>query len=239
MDVDLEELARYPTESDDWMLTVLVGGVALLLAVFVVPMFAVAGYLVRAIRAGMADAPEPPVFDEWGELLMEGFVAAVIGIIYQIIPFLVFAVFVGGSVLAFLTRSDAGAGAGVVGLIGGLFLTWILSIVFGYVGIAGIANYAREGDFGAGFDFEVIAEVATSREYLLAWAWVIALIIVVGVLTSVLNVIPFLGALVGAFVTFYALVIAGWLWGRGFAEATAGVPETETAGADGPGTAEL
>lgn len=232
MEVDIEELATYPTESDDWLLTVLVGGVALLLAFIIIPIFAVMGYLVRAIRAGMADAEEPPIFDDWGDLLTEGLVATIIVAVYQIIPFVVFMVFVGGSVLAILTGTDAGAGVGIVGLMGGLFVAWILSLVFGYLGLAGVANYAREGSFGAGFDVDVIKDVATSRAYLVAWAWVIGINIVVAIITSLLNIIPFLGALIGVFVSFYALIIAGWLWGQGFAEATG--ESADQVGATGP-----
>lgn len=220
MNVDIETLAKYPMETDDWIVTVLIGGIAILFSFLIVPWFLVAGYLVRDLRAGMEAAEDPPVFDEWDALLKEGFVAAVIGFIYQFIPILVFVVFVGGSVLAFLTGSDAGAGAGVLGLFAGLFISWVLAIAFGYVGVAGIANYAREGTFGAGFDFDVIRDAVTSRDYAVAWAYVIGLFIVVGIVDSVLNAIPLLGGLVGIFVSFYALIIAGWLWGAGFAEAT-------------------
>lgn len=220
MNVDIETLVKYPMESDDWVKTVAIGGVALIFSLLIVPYFLVTGYLVRAIRAGMDGADEPPVFDEWGDLLKEGLVAGVIGLIYQIIPIVVVTVFVGGSLLAIATGSDAGAGIGMIGMAGGLFVGWVLSIVFGFVGFAGIANYAKEGTFGAGFDFGVISTVVTSRSYLLAWAYVIGLYIVAAVVVGVLNVVPILGGLVGAFVIFYAVIIAGWLWGRGFAEAT-------------------
>lgn len=228
MNVDIETLATYPTESEDWVATVLIGGVLSLLSVLVIPIFLVAGYMVRAIRAGMDDAEEPPVFDEWEELLREGFVAGVIGLIYQLIPLIVLVVFVGGSLLALLTGTDAGAGLGVLGFAGGLFLWWILTLAFGYVGLAGIANYARENTFAAGFDFDVITTVATSREYLVAWAYVIALNIVIGILTGVLNAIPILGGIIGVFLGFYGLIIACWLWGSGFAAATAGTVEVGT-----------
>ncbi|MDX1748552.1 MAG: DUF4013 domain-containing protein, partial [Halobacteriales archaeon] len=91
---------------------------------------------------------------------------------------------------------------------------------FGYVGFAGVANYAKEGSFAAGFDFGVISDVVTSRSYLMAWVYVIGLYIVAAVVVGVLNIVPILGGLVGAFVIFYAVIIAGWLWGNGFAEAT-------------------
>ena len=159
------------------------------------------------------------MFDEWGELLKEGVVAAVISFVYQLIPTIVFAVMVGGSLLALLTGSDAGAGLGLLGLIGGVFVWWVLAIIFGFIGFAGVANYAREGTLGAGFDFGVITTVITSRDYIVAWLYVIALNIVVGFVSGALNIIPGLGGLIGVFLGFYALIIVGWLWGDGFAAA--------------------
>lgn len=220
MDTDIETLAKYPMESDDWLVTVLIGGVLSILSFLLLPIVLVTGYLVRALRAGMEGASEPPVFDDWGALLKEGFVASVITFVYQLIPSAVFAFVVGGSLLAFATGSDAGAGLGLVGLFGGLFVWWVLAIVFGYIGFAGVANYAREGTFGAGFDVGVISTVVTSRAYAVAWLYVIALQIAVGVVTGLLNIVPILGGIVGIFLAFYALIIAGWLWGDGFATAT-------------------
>jgi len=220
MEMNVERLAKYPMESEEWIETVAIGGAAMIFSFLVVPLFLVAGYLVRAIRAGMEGAEEPPAFDEWGEMLKEGFVASVIGFVYQLVPIIVFSVFVGGSVLAIATGSDVGAGTGILGLVGGVFVGWVLSLVFGYVGFAGVANYAREGNFGAGFDFGVISDVVTSKAYLMAWVYVIVLNVVVGVVVGLLNIVPVLGTIVGLFVGFYALVIAGWLWGNGFAEAT-------------------
>ena len=226
MDVDIETLARYPTNSDEWVTTVGIGGVALLLSFLIVPWFVVSGYAVRAIRAGMDRAEEPPVFDEWGTLLKEGVIAGIIGLIYQLIPTIVFVVAIGGSFLARLSGSDTGAGLGLAGFLGGMFVSWILAIVFAYVGLAGVANYAKEGTFGAGFDFAVIRDVITSRSYLVAWGYVIVLNIVVGIVITVLNIVPILGAIVGAFVGFYSLIIAAWLWGNGFATATESIAPT-------------
>lgn len=226
MNTDIETLAKYPMESDDWIVTVAIGGIATLLSFFIIPIFLVTGYMIRALRAGMEGANEPPVFDEWGELFREGVVAAVISFVYQIIPTIVFAVFVGGSLAAFLTGSDSGAGVGFVAFFGGLFFWWVLAIVFGYIGFAGVANYAKEGDIGAGFDFSVIKTVITSRSYAVAWLYVIALNIVVGVITGLLNIVPVLGGIVGIFLSFYALIIAGWLWGDGFASAIGRQTET-------------
>ena len=219
MSLDVETLAKYPMESDDWIVTVGIGGAMTLLSVLVIPMFVVMGYVVRALRAGMEGAEEPPVFDEWGDLLKEGVLASVIAFVYQLVPIIVFSVLVVGSLIPMITGGEAGFGLGFIGIFAAFFAWWILSIVFGYVGFAAVANYAKEGSLGAGFDFGAIITVITSTDYMLAWAYVIVLNIVVGVFVSVLNIIPGLGLIAGAFLGFYALIIAGWLWGDGFASA--------------------
>lgn len=220
MNIDIETLVRYPMESDDWMTTILIGGVLSIFTVLIIPWFLVMGYVLKTLRAGMESADSPPVFDDWETLLKEGFVAAVIGFIYQLVPLIVFVVTVGGSMLAFLTGTEAGAGIGVASLMGGLFITWVLSIVFGYIAVAGIANYAREGSFSAGFDVGVISDVVTSRAYLVAWGYALLLFIGFGILSGVVAMVPIIGALIGVFISFYALVAAAWVWGHGFAEAT-------------------
>ncbi|MEF8757703.1 MAG: DUF4013 domain-containing protein, partial [Halobacteriales archaeon] len=65
MEIDIEQVAKYPMESDDWIKTVLIGGLATIFSFLILPIFLVTGYLVRALRAGMEDASEPPTFDDW------------------------------------------------------------------------------------------------------------------------------------------------------------------------------
>ena len=96
------------------------------------------------------------VFEDWGPLLGEGFLTAVVGLVYRVVPVAAFVVG-GGSIAATLTGSDAGVGFGVAGLLGGPVRSWLLALAFGYVGLAGIANYAGEGMLGAGFDLGAIA----------------------------------------------------------------------------------
>jgi len=219
MAIDLERVVTYPTNSDDWIKTVLIGGVLTLLSVLIVPAFLVYGYVVRALRAGIDDAEEPPIFDDWGTLLKEGVIAFVIVIVYQLIPLLVFAVTVGGSLAAIGTGSDVGAGAGIAGLLGGLALFTVLALVFGYVTLIGLANYAHVGTFGSAFDIDVIRPVATDGAYAIPWLYGVGILIAAAVVAGLLNIVPVLGAIVGVFVTFYGQVAAAWVWGRGFGDA--------------------
>ncbi|WP_049935774.1 DUF4013 domain-containing protein [Haloplanus natans] len=219
MAIDIERVVTYPTNSDDWIKTVLIGGVLTLLSVLIVPAFFVYGYVVRALRAGIDDAEEVPVFDDWGTLLKEGVIAFVIVIVYQLVPLFVFAVTVGGSLAAIGTGSDAGTGAGIVGLLGGLALFTVLALVFGYVTLIGLANYAHLGTFGSAFDVGVIRSVATDGAYAIPWLYGVGILIAAAVVAGLLNIVPVLGAIVGVFVTFYGQVAAAWVWGRGFGDA--------------------
>jgi hypothetical protein len=220
MAMDIERIVTYPTNSDEWIKTVLIGGVLTFLSILIVPAFLVYGYVLRVLRAGIDGTEEPPVFEEWGTLLKEGVVAFVVVIVYQLIPLLVFTVTVGGSFAAIATGSEVGAGAGIAGLLGGLALSTLLALAFGYITLIGLANYAHVGTFGSAFDVDVIRSVATDGAYAVPWLYGVGVLIAATAVAGLLNVVPVLGAIVGVFVTFYGQVAAAWVWGRGFGDAT-------------------
>lgn len=213
--MDFNEIVAYPTKRDDWLKTVLIGGALTFFSVLLIPVFVVYGYVVRTVRYSLEGEPEPPAFDDWGTLLIDGLQAWVISLIYFLIPLLVFGVTVGGSIVAIATGTDAGAAIGAGSMVVGLGVASILSIAFGYVAVVAIVNFAREGRFGAAFDFTLIKRVAFEREY--ATAWVVSVVVLV--LASFVTAIPLLGWLLAPFVGFYAAVVAANLWAGGFAQA--------------------
>ena len=166
--MNLDEAVRYPTRSDSWIKTVLIGGILIFLGFLLVPLFLVYGYIVRSIGAVLADDPSPPEFDEWGELFVDGALAWIISIVYLLVPLLVAGFTVGGSIAAVATGSEIGAAAGAGGLLVGLTISTILSLAFGYLAVVAIVNFAREGQFGAAFDLDVIKTVALDRDYAMA-----------------------------------------------------------------------
>ncbi|GAB6861836.1 DUF4013 domain-containing protein [Haloplanus litoreus] len=215
MAIDLERLVRYPANDDDWVRTLLVGGLLTALSVLIVPAFLLYGYLLRVLREGMVEGEEPPGFDDWGVLLRDGVVAFLIVLVYQFVPLLVAALTVGGSVLAILTGSDVGVGVGLFGLLAGLALSAVLALIFGYVTLIGVANYAHEGEVGAAFDTTVLRAVALDGAYAVPWLYGVSLLLVANVVAGLLGFVP----VVGVFVVFYAQVAAAWIWGKGFADA--------------------
>jgi len=212
----IENAVTYPMESDDWVVTVLIGGVLSVLSFLLIPLFIVYGYLVRAIRANFEGKPEPPAFGDWGELTVDGLQVAVIGFVYMLVPIVVMAVTVGGSAVALATGSEAGAAAGAGTLVVGILVTVVLALLFGYFAAVGIVNFAREERFGAAFDFGVVKDVGLDSDFAMPWLISVAVFIAAGLV----NVIPVIGALIAVFTNFYALIVASDLWADGFREAT-------------------
>lgn len=213
--MEFNEIITYPTKRDDWAKTILIGGLLTFFGFLLVPAFIAYGYIVRTVRSSLAGEPKPPAFDGWGELLTDGLQAWLISLIYLLIPLLVAGVTVGGSIAAIATGTDAGAAIGVGSVILGLGLASVLSIVFGYLAVAALVNFAREDRFGAAFDFTLIKTVVFDREYAIAWAVSVVIVIVASFVTA----IPIVGWLLAPFVGFYAAVVAANLWADGFAHA--------------------
>lgn len=217
--VGLETAIRYPMESDEWLTTVAIGGVLLIVSFLILPAIVVYGYLVTVVRDSLSGEPEPPVFEDWGGLLRKGFLGWVIGLIYLIVPIIVGAVTIGGTIAALATGSQSGQAAALAGLLGGLALSAVLTLVFGYFAVIGLVNFARTDEFRAAFDLATISHVAMDWNFFVAWLLSVIVFLVASLVIGVLNVVPFLGAIVGAFVFFYADVVAATLWADGFATA--------------------
>lgn len=216
----LSESLEFPRASDDWLQTVLIGGVLSLLGFLVIPAILVNGYLLRALRAGVEGEPSPPAFDDWGELLVDGVLVWVVELVYVGIPaFLLFVVIGSFALVAGVSSSmgaapDPGVGAvvgGLVALVFGLAVVLLL-VVAGYLLPAALANFALTGEFTAAFDLRTVARAAFSVDYLTAMVLVIAVSLVLGFVGAMLSVI-----LVGVFVLFYLQVVVYHLFGQGFA----------------------
>ena len=219
--MNLDEAVRYPTRSDSWIKTVLIGGILIFFGFLLVPLFLVYGYIVRSIGAVLADDPSPPEFDEWGELFVDGALAWIISIVYLLVPLLVAGFTIGGSIAAVATGSEIGAAAGAGGLLVGLTISTILSLAFGYLAVVAVVNFAREGQFGAAFDLDVIKTVALDRDYAIAWLVSVGAFLIAGVVSS----IPFVGWIITPFVSFYAAIVAADLWAGGFTRALESVDD--------------
>jgi len=218
--VSIGDAITYPMESDDWITTILIGGVLLFLSVVIVPIFLVFGYQIRVIRALLDGEREPPTFDEWGELFADGLKAFVVYLIYGLVPLIVFAVTVGGAILAAATGGEEGVAAAVAGVLGGILISSVLFLVFGYFAAVGLVNFARHDSFGAAFDVGTIIEIGTTGEFLIAYL----IAVLVGIGFGIVAGIPILGL----FVAFYAQIVTAYIWTEGYGDA-AGISPGATA----------
>lgn len=220
----LDDALYYPARGDDALLTVLIGGVLTMFSFLLVPVVFVFGYFLRVLERTVEGEEEPPKFDDWGELGVNGLLALVVTVVYYLIPVLALVV-LGG--LGVLTGSgDVAAAGGVVAFL----VSGVLFVALTYVYPAAITNFARTGQMGDAFAFGDISEVVLSGEYFMAW--LLGFVIFVGgfVVVGVLSIIPVLGTIVGLFVNFYIQVAAYRVFGTAFKQAIESV-ETNVAAA--------
>ncbi|WP_049984787.1 DUF4013 domain-containing protein [Halobellus rufus] len=217
-----ESLQYLRTDEDRWVRTVLIGGILSLLSVLVVPTFLVLGYLVRVVRGTMHDDDRPPVFDEWGDLFVDGLKAFVVAFVYGLVPAVIATVVVGGGILSFAVGggSESGSlmGLGMVGIILGSLLALVLSLLAAYVIPAAIAAFAETDRIGAAFSFGELRPVLGSGTYATAWLSGVAILLGAGLIAGVLNAVPVIGQIATAFLGFYATVSAYYLIGHAWGE---------------------
>lgn len=213
---NLNDALRYPTVREDWYRTIVIGGVLSVFAFLIIPIFLIFGYLVRVMQAQLMHESDPPYFAEWADLFVVGFKGFIIGFVYMLIPLIVMGITIGGAAIAFATGTDIGTGLGVMGLVGGGILTALLVLLFGYVTIAGIVNFARTEQLGDGFDLGTVGSVIGTREYAVAWLSAVLVLFVAAIIAGALNEAPVIGVILGAFLMFYAQMVAASQWADGF-----------------------
>lgn len=215
----ITESLGYLHKSDDWVKTLLIGGVLGLLGVLVVPLFITYGYLVRVLRVRMEGGDDVPAFDDWGEMTVDGLRAFAITFVYGLVPVILAGAFVVAGVAGLAGSGDSGILAGIGGatVLFGALLAVILGLAAAYVTPAALANYAETGRIGSGFAFGELRPVLASGEYLTAWAYA-ALLGVAGSVVVGLVSATGVGAVVAPFVWFYVSVAAAFIFGTTWGE---------------------
>lgn len=192
----LREAISYPSSGDSTLRTIVIGGLLYGLSWLVVPAVLLFGFYTRVLRTVMSDEDVVvPAFDEWWDMFVDGLGFAAVAIVYGIVPAVVLAV--GTQV------STAVAGLG-----------GILGLAVYYLLPAGLANYAREGEFLAAFSPGPIADIVLDSQYAVGWLLALAVLVVGGAVAVVLTPI-----VVGVFLGFYVAVAAFYIYGRAVAEA--------------------
>ena len=228
----LEDSLTYPTKGDGGIARIIIGGCLALFFFLVVPPFAAAGYLVRTLAGASRGEAEPPAFEEWGGLIVDGFKGFLISVAYSLVPLMLLAVFMivlGAGGQASDGASGLLAGVGVVVML--LYL--VVALAINYVLPAAITNFGREGSMGAAFDFETLKPVLMSGSYIKAVLLTFVVALAIGVAFSIFAFVTLgLGYLVAPFVYFYVYLASAYMFGTAFGD-VAGIEGsgTERAGA--------
>jgi hypothetical protein len=211
----LSKSLNYLKESDDVWRTSIIGGVLLLFGFLLIPLFLVWGYVVRVLDRTAQGNHEPPVFEEWSELTIDGAKAFAILLAYSLVPVVVGTALV--SVIMFATGGSPGS-IGAAGLIVAGLLTLALLAASAYVSPAALANFAAERRLRAGFDVDELRPVLSTGTYATRWLLALGIIVAGGIVSGALNAVPLLGTALGAVVAFYALVSAYYVIGHTWAD---------------------
>lgn len=228
--MELHSILTYPLEREDWLRTVLIGGILTFIGFLIVPLLLVYGYVVRTIRVSLDGDAEPPAFTEWKELLVSGLQAFLISIVYLLIPLVIAGLTAGSAIAAFATGSETGVAIGAGTMFVGLTVSAVLALFFSYLGVGAVVNFARKGEMSAAFDFEILKTVALDKSH--ATAWLIALAVLA--VASFVSMVPVIGWVLAPFASFYAAVVAANLWASGFSQAMDSLPRVMPPASDEP-----
>ncbi|MEF8780877.1 MAG: DUF4013 domain-containing protein [Haloferacaceae archaeon] len=204
------EAISYPRSNDDWLPTIAIGGILLILQFLIVPVIVVQGYYVRVLRGVSRGESEAPSFTDWGDLLVDGLRLLVVGLGYGLligIPAVVLSAIAGGGAAAI-----GGEGGGAIAVLVSL-VVFVFSLVVSYVIPAAMANFATEDSIAAAFDFGTLREIVTTAEYARGILFGVLVAIVGGLVGALLSVV-----LIGIFVLFYVQIGVYYCFARGYAD---------------------
>lgn len=229
---DLKTALWYPWNDGESGTTLVAGGILTLLSPLVIPGFFVLGYLLRVVEAALDGTADPPEFEDWRALLVDGIKATVVLLAYLVVPIAVaavlLAVIAGGAGFRFpgglLTLTSALAVGGIV-LVVALLLAGLLVLV-AYLAPAALVHLARTRRLGAAFDVDDVRELARADPYGSAWLLAVAIFAANAVVLLVLDAAS-VGVILSGFLSFYAFAAMSYLYAQGAGAAGFEVEEIE------------
>ncbi len=206
--MEIMEEIKFPSKDSEWIQKVLIGGVV---AIIPIVNLIAGGYFLKVMKGAMDGKPGIPKWDDWGNLFMNGLMAAIIGLIYMIIPILILVVSAGNIIGAAISENPEMLFTAIAGALGGFLIAALLALIFGFLLPMALSMYVRENNFGAAFRVsEVISRIrSVFGDYLTVFVIVIFLYLVIGVLSG----IPLLGFLIMIFGSFYVGAVAYNMFG--------------------------
>ncbi|BAP62141.1 DUF4013 domain-containing protein [Methanococcus maripaludis] len=208
--MDFERAFKFPTDDPDWIKKVVIGAI---LSIIPIVNFISFGYALELLKNIIDSKEELPEWSEFGGKFVKGLVAFIIMFIYMLIPSIIWAVFGGLSILTMFTGSDEAIVGGIVGLgIVGL-ITFLVTLIIGFIIPMAYANYIAYDDFGAAFRFSEIFEKIKDNfsDYCILY---LIVIVTSAIVIFIASVIPILGLIIAIFVDFYFYLVYAYIMGK-------------------------
>lgn len=210
--VDFGRAFQFYFEDPDWLKKTLIGGLFYLLAMFLVGLPFVAGYVVQVTRrAARGDARPLPEWTDYGQMFSDGLQIIGLYLLHFLAAFLVpgsigclFAVLGGVA-----SGSDAAGGVAALGMMAAYLLLFVVLFAVMLYFPAAYIRTAVTGRFSAGLEvrenIELIKRGPGNYFIALAIYWVTSLIAQFGVILCVIGLFP---------AAFWAMCVTGWALGE-------------------------
>lgn len=195
-----------PIGAERWLTRVAIGGMLALGSVFIVPLFLLAGYMVRVVRAGSSGSQPLPPFTNPVGLIIDGIRWSVISFIFISIPTAIGAM---GTVMAARAFVELSIEMATLVLVAVILVTTATFLVAIYLLPIAIINLARSGTLVGAFDRPRMKKIALCREFPPVWAAWFGLLIIGGVVSGMLSVL-----VIGIFVYFYIMAASHYMLGN-------------------------
>ena len=217
--MDIIEEIKFPSTNKDWGLKVLIGGILNMIPII---NFLSSGYNLKVMKEAIENKPEMPQWGDWGNFFVKGLIAFIISLIYLLIPIIVLLVSLGSMAFAIISGAVSGdksmALGAMGGAIGGILISLVLMIIFGFLIPMALAMYIREDNISAAFRFgELLSRIrSVFGEYLTVYI----VLIVLSFVLSLFSAVPILGFLIIIFGGFYIEVVGANMFGKVYAKST-------------------
>jgi hypothetical protein len=197
----LFHLLSYPRRSENRYRTVVLGSVLTLLGVLALPAILVQGYVVRLLRSAAIREEQPPVFEDWIELLQDGLKLSIVNISY---------IGLSDLLLSTVTRvllnqiSFSPIVRTIISL--NMFSIWLFLL---YLVPAAQISFAINRSLRASFKFSKILDSALTIRYFFTVVLMMLMGIVFGIISFLLSPV-----IIGFLIPFYGLMIIYYIFGR-------------------------
>jgi hypothetical protein len=200
---NITDSLKYPL--NDWV------KILILTVISIIPIvnFMSGGYYLRIIKSTLAGVDEVPEFDDLGELFIDGIKLIVVGIVYMIVPLIIYAIawlpllFAGDP---YSVTSSIMSGLTLVLMIVAFIVTFIVSLLL----LPAIVNMALyDSEIGAAFRFSEVLD----RIKAIGWGDYILWIIAIWVTTVIAG---FIIGIVGAILLIILIGFLIWFLGGAY-----------------------